>query len=1075
MVVFDCPLKVEMERGQAFSAPSIGQGLLRPASLSGVKRSDMHFSYLASFYPPRGELKPAIFSKRSTAYEDFVFLESTRTLHVKKYLYTELLRLKQEICLVKPKVILVVGKWSLLFLTQVATYSETARSPFGTLLTWRGSHLKLTEWWENDSNIIVLPTLPTTAEWKLPEANRFKKHDYARLKMLVSNPVKEYDKQVEVCYQSSHAVKLLIELLQQLEKGKVWVSVDVETEFNAYIDCLSFCWKKDTSFVIPLAGDEPHYWTEDEEVKLTSLMIEVLLHPNCDIIGQNFTYDMQFFYRLWGINIFPAHDTMVVSHTLHPEAKKDLATLSSLYCEYHKYWKAEGKLHKGATRKERHIYNGKDTSITFEIASIQREVIKQSDIGTEQLDFQHKMLPVLSSMMNKGVKIDTLLREHLTVKVETLLVEIEKWFVKIGLECNLNSSVQLKEVFYTTLNAPAQFNRSTGAVSMDDTARKAIVEADILYLPFCEQLDVYKKYSTLLKTFLKAKLTNGRIHTEYKVSGTTTYRLSSTKNAFGTGANLQNLSKGKETLDGKTLPSIKSAYCPDEGNILAEADLQGADAKIIGYEAGSKLMMDCFRERKDLYSLLASEYEGRKVNKSEPIRQQFKAVAHACLTGAHEVLTPDGWVRLDKYNSEQELMVWNPANGDMNFEVPKGFYKSTLNIGDSLVRLTGTFFNQLMTPDHKLPISFNMNPTVVLTPVNRIINSANLPITGNYIFPIVPSGIDLKVLALAFHRVARKSIVQKFDYEVKVKKILHGSKIKFKHCRSTIAWDLPQDLVDVKIGDWVFDLMRSEAHTLVRLIEDLSTSSSRSCVVTKRPERAKLLQLLYFLLGFRSKIGKDARGFYSVGKAQQYHVVKKNLAEQYITLDRHTNIYCPSTSTGAFVVQHEGLIQITGNTHYLGKAPTIAANTGLLVHEVEKVQKWYLSANPELLRWHKKVKGWVDGRGWLQNYFGYRYYFLDRSRKTRYNQATAYLAQSCIAVLINKILYKIATETPDWLQPLLQVHDSVVMQYPKEKKEEAEKLIREKFDYPLKYEVGTLTIGVDIATSERNWKEVKEI
>jgi DNA polymerase-1 len=117
-------------------------------------------------------------------------------------------------------------------------------------------------------------------------------------------------------------------------------------------------------------------------------------------------------------------------------------------------------------------------------------------------------------------------------------------------------------------------------------------------------------------------------------------------------------------------------------------------------------------------------------------------------------------------------------------------------------------------------------------------------------------------------------------------------------------------------------------------------------------------------------------------------------------------------------------------TNYLGKAPAIAGAAGLLVHEVEKVQKFYFSAAPEVMEWQRKLKNDVDTKGYVENAFGARGYFLDRSDKNLYNKAVAWIPQSSIGIMVNKGLVNIdQKEDPVRVQVLMQTHDSLSGQF----------------------------------------------
>jgi len=129
-------------------------------------------------------------------------------------------------------------------------------------------------------------------------------------------------------------------LIKRLDEKPTRVSVDIETKYNSMIDCIGFTDKVNEGVCIPFAGEKnPNIWTEEEEVELTLIMVEVLTHPNCLIIAQNGSYDLQFLYKLYNLDLKLADDTMIASHILYNYLPKRLDFLASLYVEKYFMWK----------------------------------------------------------------------------------------------------------------------------------------------------------------------------------------------------------------------------------------------------------------------------------------------------------------------------------------------------------------------------------------------------------------------------------------------------------------------------------------------------------------------------------------------------------------------------------------------------------------------------------------------------------------------------------------------------------------------------------------------------------------
>jgi len=156
-------------------------------------------------------------------------------------------------------------------------------------------------------------------------------------------------------------------------------------------------------------------------------------------------------------------------------------------------------------------------------------------------------------------------------------------------------------------------------------------------------------------------------------------------------------------------------------------------------------------------------------------------------------------------------------------------------------------------------------------------------------------------------------------------------------------------------------------------------------------------------------------------------------------------------------------------TNYLGTADGLAPRLGLLVHEVERIQRWYFGLAPEIARWQSDIKKQVAGRRYVENAWGYRNYFFDKIEGTVFNQAVAWIPQSTVGILINHGLVNIDGQMPE-AQLLLQVHDSLVGQIPTERKDELLPRIVELCAVPIPFP-DPLVIPVGIVSSEKSWGE----
>lgn len=154
-------------------------------------------------------------------------------------------------------------------------------------------------------------------------------------------------------------------------------------------------------------------------------------------------------------------------------------------------------------------------------------------------------------------------------------------------------------------------------------------------------------------------------------------------------------------------------------------------------------------------------------------------------------------------------------------------------------------------------------------------------------------------------------------------------------------------------------------------------------------------------------------------------------------------------------------------TNYLGKAPEIAGQCGLLVREVERIQTWYFGMFPEIKSWQEAFVKRCVRTATVSNAFGYKKRFYERIEGNVLNQMVAWLPQSTVGILINHAYVNIDRDLPE-VEVLLQVHDSLTMQWPLEKDQIYRVAVRCAATIEIPYEE-PLVIPVGLKTSPKSW------
>ena len=160
---------------------------------------------------------------------------------------------------------------------------------------------------------------------------------------------------------------------------------------------------------------------------------------------------------------------------------------------------------------------------------------------------------------------------------------------------NHNSHYQLKEILYTYLNLPneVKYDKGKSRISTDHTALEHLIEEYPRARPFCKTIIALRDIDKMLTVLASKRDSDGRIRCTYQVAGTQTGRWSSKESPWGTGTNLQNITK-----------DLRAIFIPDRGRIMFYADLQAAESRATAYLSGDEGYINAV-ESSDLHTEVA--------------------------------------------------------------------------------------------------------------------------------------------------------------------------------------------------------------------------------------------------------------------------------------------------------------------------------------------------------------------------------------------------------------------------------------------------------------------------------------
>lgn len=302
----------EEAEGVAFGGAARGilHGILRQA---GIDPRECYFTSVFNLRPPANRLEHFFKPKSANALDGWRPLAPGK--YCQKQFLPELERLHEEVERVKPNVIIALGNIPLWALCKKSGIKKYRGSPLPThdnkykvIPAW-GPHSIMRQW--NLRIITLADCTKARRESEFPEVRRPKR-------LLYLEPT----------------LQDIADFYEEFLKETAYVSCDIETKAQAITE-VGFSNAEGThAIVIPfMCRKQPdgNYWrTIRQEIEAWKWVRNILATKPS--IGQNFSYDMQYFWRTMGIPVpMFLGDTMLQHHSLQPEMEKGLGFLGSIY------------------------------------------------------------------------------------------------------------------------------------------------------------------------------------------------------------------------------------------------------------------------------------------------------------------------------------------------------------------------------------------------------------------------------------------------------------------------------------------------------------------------------------------------------------------------------------------------------------------------------------------------------------------------------------------------------------------------------------------------------------------------
>lgn len=304
-----------------------------------------------------------------------------------------------------------------------------------------------------------------------------------------------------------------------------------------------------------------------------------------------------------------------------------------------------------------------------------------------------------------------------------------------------------------------------------------------------------------------------------------------------------------------------------------------------------------------------------------------------CLTGDHEVLTQDGWVRIDEWDGGR-IACWNPQGAVLSFQKCD---QVSFDYDGPMYDYEDTRISQISTPDHKMYYKPRYTSDFVVGTVEEMAkHRPGIPLTGRRTASPTLGRNELRVLIMvqADGHYTQDGILRlRFARKRKIercKQLLRKCEIMFTYAPyadGTATFSIPLRAQPIwlrmfrkKVFDW---WMINEDPDV--FFEELplwdgcwvGPNSQQYC--TTKKQNADVVQALAHLSGRTAVIVSKDSGNpgwntrYAVNiweKPGEAHEIKA----KPIILNFSGKVYCAVTPTGFFLVRRNGRVWITGNS-----------------------------------------------------------------------------------------------------------------------------------------------------------------
>ena len=301
-------------------------------------------------------------------------------------------------------------------------------------------------------------------------------------------------------------------------------------------------------------------------------------------------------------------------------------------------------------------YAAADADMTYRLVDVFEKELEENNLRVTFDTLEMPLVPVLVKMQRDGVAIDTGALAPMSIEMGEQIDAIrQSMYDTVGHEFNLNSPKQLGDVLFNELYLPPTRKTPSGGFTTNAAALDGLKEfldsgnAEGVDPKAYQVLDMvleYRQLSKLKSTYVDALPTlvnpnTGRIHTEFKQTGSDTGRLSSTE------PNMQNIPVRTE-LGRRVRSAFVAENAPDW--TLLSADYSQIELRILAHYSRDEGLMAAFLNGEDIHAATAASVYGVAIS---DVDAEMRRVAKIMNFGVLYGLSPFGIRQQTGFSAEE--------------------------------------------------------------------------------------------------------------------------------------------------------------------------------------------------------------------------------------------------------------------------------------------------------------------------------------------------------------------------------------------------------------------------------------